>query len=95
MPAEPTNFKSELLNAVSTAEQSGELGRLQARRIRLAANNPRKLARIQAEAVAAAYDSNPTALKIGKDGQVDWGKLFANFEKWLPKILQLFSLFGG
>lgn len=93
--AQDNDFKAELLKAVDKAEQSGEMGRLQARRIRVAANNPRKLARMQAETVAAVYDQNPTALKIGSGGQIDWSKAFANFQKWLPRILQLVSLFGG
>jgi hypothetical protein len=89
------DFKTELLGAVAKAESDGELGRAQARRIRRAADNPRRLARMQAEAVTAIYDTNPNALKLGANGQVDWSKAFAKFLEWLPRILQLIQMFGG
>ena len=89
------DFRAGLLAAVDKAENEGNLGWRQAKRIRNAADNPRRLRRMEAEALTYLDETSPQTLKFGADGSIDWSKAFAKFLEWLPRIMQLIALFGG
>lgn len=96
--AKAQDFKTNLLLNLDKAESAGEVGRAQARRLRRHAENPQKLARMEAEATAIVFDDNPNAIKFGTSGSIDWSKVFATFSKFmaaLPGLIKLFAAFGG
>lgn len=83
------DFKSAFLKAVDEAQDEGTIGPMKARMARRIANNPRRLAAVEAEcceeAMAAGFAS------AGGPGAFDWNALLAFLKELLPIILALFQ----
>ena len=81
-------FKAVFLKAVDEARAEGDIGPLQAMKARRIANNPNRLAKVEAacseEATAAGFASSGPA-------GFDWNALLAFLKELLPIILALFN----
>ena len=85
------SFKEVFLKAVDEARNEGDIGPLQAMKARRIANNPARLAKVEAacceEASAAGFaNSGPDV------GGFDWNALLAFLKELLPIILALFNV---
>lgn len=94
MQLSASEFRGAFLQAVEEAQSEGKIGRLRANALRRAADNPRRLERIQerVEEECACCDVNP--LTSGEHGAPDLQWLIDFIKQLIPLIAQLISLFG-
>lgn len=92
---ETSVFKAALLGAVDQAVAEGTIGRLRANMIRRAADNPRKLARMQSHVEEEARCCGEhNLLAAGPNGAIDLNALIEFITKLIPLIAQLLALLG-
>lgn len=92
MESAKDDFYGQALAAIDTAEDSGQINRRRAARLRDRLNTPRHQERMRARSVLW-LEEQKKRLPVTKEGTVDWESFFTRFfESWLPMVLKLFGL---
>lgn len=89
-----SEFKTHFLTAVDEAQSEGKIGHIRASALRRSADNPKRLARIQARVEEECVCCGVNPLSSGPNGAPDWAAIIEFIKQLLPLIAQLIALFG-